>query len=117
MQHLGARPDRRLRTRLRQPHHITVRGQRPSSVGIVHDPVPNPRLVQRGQLRMTGRSEHGGSGPQGLPGRPAEQPGRHPRAGHQDDQQAGVCPAVGVGFGGPGGAATGLGAETTWYWV
>ena len=116
MQQLRTRRDRRLSTRLGQPHHSTVNRER-RNVGIVHHPVPDPRLVQRGQLRMTGRNEHGGSGPQGLPGRPAEQPGRHPRAGHQDDQQAGAVPdgdAVGAG---PGGAATGLGAETTWYWV
>ena len=116
VQQLSTRRERRLSTRLGQPHHDTVDREQ-LDVGIVHDPVPDPGLVQRGQLRMTGRNEHGGSRPQGLPGRPAEQPGRHPRAGHQDDQQAGVSPAVGVGFAGPGDAATGLGAETTWYWV
>jgi len=75
------------------------------------------RLVQGGQLGMTGRGEHYGRGPQGLPGWPAEQPGCDPRAGHQDGQQAGVSPDCGVGFAGAGGRATGLGAETTWYWV
>ena len=49
---------------------------------------------------MAGRGEHGGGRPQRLPGRPAEQAGRHPRAGREDDQQAGVSPeaeAVGAG--------------------
>jgi len=49
---------------------------------------------------MAGRGEHDGGGAQGLPGRPAQQPGRHPRAGREDNQQAGVSPdgtAVGAG--------------------
>ena len=97
-----------------QPHHRLLPGLGRAVLG---DPVRDPRLVQGGQLGMTGRGEHDGRGPQGLPGRPAEQPGRYPRAGQQDGQQAGVSPADGVGFAGPGGAATRLGAETTWYWM
>ena len=64
---------------------------------------------------MTGLREHDGSGPQRLPGRPAEQAWRHPRARREDDQQAGAVPdgeAVGAG---PGVPATVDGAETTWY--
>jgi hypothetical protein len=112
MQDLGVGPGIGALAGRGQPH----RGFRPMRGGI-HHLITDPSLVQRGQLRMASGGEHGVGGPQGLPGRPAEQPGRHPRAGHQDDQQAGAVPdgdAVGAG---PGGAATGLGAETTWYWV
>jgi hypothetical protein len=116
MRQLSTRRERRATARLGQPYHNTVKRER-LNVGLINYPVPDPRLLQRGQLRMAGRGEHDVGGPQGLPGWPAEQPGRHPRAGRQDDQQAGVSPDVGVGFGGPGGCATGLGAETTWNWV
>ena len=66
---------------------------------------------------MAGRREHDGGGPQRLPGRPAEQPGRHPRAGREDDQQAGAVATGEAEAVGPGGLATGLGAVTTWYWL
>ena len=83
----------------------------------VRDQVRDPGLVQRRQLRMAGRSEHDGGRAQGLPGGRAQQPGRHPRAGREDDQQAGVSPdgtAVGAG---PADRVT-VGSEgTTRYWV
>ncbi len=67
---------------------------------LVHDAVADPGRLQRGQLRVAGRREHNVRRPQRLPGLPAEQPGRHPRAGREDDQQAGATPdgnAVGAG--------------------
>jgi len=66
---------------------------------------------------MAGGREHRVGRAQGLPGRPAEQPGRHPRAGRQDDQQAGVSPEVDGDGAGPGARVTVLGTETTWYWA
>jgi hypothetical protein len=87
------------------------------AVGQVSDPVRDPGLVERGQLRMAGRDQHHGRGPQGLPGRPVQQPGRYPRAGREDDQQAGVSPdgsAVGVG---PAVRATVGTVATTAYWL
>ena len=76
VQQLSLRRDRRLGTRLGQPHHINITGRSQRlDGGIVHDPVGDPGLVQRGQLRMTGRNEHGGRRPQGLPGRELSSPG------------------------------------------
>ena len=82
---------------------------------LIDDAVSNSRIIQGRAPGMSGRREHDGSGPQRLPGRPAEQARRHPRAGRQDGQQAGAVPdedAVGAG---PGDPATDDGAETTWY--
>ena len=86
-------------------------------LGILGQAIGDPGLVQGGQLRMTGGSEHGGRGPQGLPGGPAEQPGRHPRAGRQDGQQAGVSTGgdADVDGVGPADRDTAEGAEMTWY--
>ena len=53
MQQLRTRRDRRLSIRLGQPHHSPANRER-LDVGIVDHPVPDPRLVQRGQLRMAG---------------------------------------------------------------
>ena len=90
----------------------------PQSLGFaLYYPVGNRGLVQRGQLRVTGRGEHGGRRPQGLPGRPAQQAGRNPRAGGEDDQQAGVSPCCGAALAGPAERDTELGAVTTAYWV
>ena len=97
----GPGRDRRIVTRLGQPHHRLVDSERRPAA--LHHLVSDPRLVQRGQQRMAGRGEHGGGRPQRLPGRPAEQAGRHPGAGREDDQQAGVSPeAEAVGAGPPG---------------
>ena len=74
-------------------------------------------LVQRGQLRMARGGQHGVRRPQGLPGRPAEQARRHPRAGRQDDQQAGVSPDVEAAVAFPSARDTVLGADTTAYWL
>ena len=74
-----------------------------SKVKIVHYPDLSPPHPAR--AAADDRPEQHGRKRTAGPARPqAQQPGRHPRAGHQDDQQAGVSPVVGVGFrSGPGG--------------
>ena len=109
----GPGRDRRVIARLRQPHHHPVRADRRLAGHLVAD----PRRVQRGQLGMPGGRDDGGRGPQRLPGRPAQQPGCHPRAGSQDDQQAGAVATGDAETAGPAGRATGLGTETTWNWA
>ena len=104
----GAGRDRRVGSRHGQPHHQGIRVGR-----LVGHLAGDPGVVERGQLGMVGRREHQRGRPQRLPGRPAEQAGCHPRAGGQDDQQAGACPdgdAVGAG---PAARDTVLGAGTT----
>ena len=103
----------RVVTRLGQPHRIAVRGQRLSGRLALRHTAADPGLLQGGQQRVPGRDEHGGCRAQRLPGRPAEQAGRHPRAGHQDDQQAGVSPDVEGALAGPAGRATVPGTATT----
>ena len=113
-QQLGPRQHRRIVARLGQPHHGAV-GRNPRSVRLIRHAVADPGLVQRRQQRVPGRGEHGR--PQRLPGWPAEQARRHPRAGRENDQQAGVSPegeAVGVG---PEVLNTVPGAETTESWL
>ncbi len=67
---------------------------------------------------MAGGREHDSSGPQRLPGRPAEQAGCHPRAGREDDQQAGAVAGGEDGaFTGPWARVTVAGPSTIWYWV
>ena len=63
---------------------------------------------------MAFRSQHHGRGTQRLPGRPAEQAGCHPRAGREDDQQAGAVATGEADFTGPWVRVTGEGAVTTW---
>ena len=83
----------------------------------LHHPVADPGLVQRGQQRMPDRGEHDGGRPQRLPGRPAEQAGRHPGAGREDDQQAGVSPEGEAAGAGPAGRNTVPGAATIASWL
>ena len=112
----GTRRDRQVSARLGQPHHHVVRRARIRAEFSRH-PVPDSRLVEGGQQRVTGRCEHDRRGPQRLPGRPAEQSGRHPRAGREDDQQAGAVAIGDAEVVGPAGRVTGLGADTTWIWL
>ena len=63
---------------------------------------------------MPGRpGKHPRSPPQRGPGLPGEQPGRDPRAAHQDCQHAGVSPAVEAGDGFPAGWDSVFGFATT----
>jgi hypothetical protein len=134
----GARRDRRVVARLRQPDDRGV-----AAAGLLSDAgggstgagrgsteaagrsggrsgghlVRDSRLVQGGQRRMAGGREDRGSRPQRLPGRPAEQPRGNPRAGREDDQQAGAVVTGEAEVVGPADRLTGLGAVTTWYWL
>ena len=112
----GPRRKRRIGARHRQPHHHCVRHAK-LGVRLVGHPVRDPCLVERRQHRVAGRREHHRGRPQCLPGGPAEQPRRHPRAGREDDQQAGAVATGDAEVVGPADRVTGLGAETTWYWL
>jgi hypothetical protein len=59
------------------------------------------------------RDEDNVGGPQRLPGRPAEQAGGYPRAGSQDDQQAGAVATGDADVNGPWLLVTADGAVTT----
>jgi len=112
---MGARGNRRILARQGQPHCDLTRHPVRVGWGFLGHLPGDPGLVERGQYRMAGGSQDGGRGAERLPGRPAEQAGCHPRAGREDDQQAGAVATGEAAFTGPWVRVTGEGAVTTWY--